>query len=80
MAARRGPSLVGRSVVDAEGVELGYVSSEEETFLTIGEGPVGRLRLGQVREVVVRPGEKIAVDGIAHRLGRHTARRRQARQ
>jgi len=47
VAARRGPSLVGRSVVDPDGVELGYVSSEEEAFLTVGEGPVSRLRLGR---------------------------------
>ena len=47
MAARRGPSLVGRSVVDPDGVELGYVSSEEEAFLTVGEGTIGRLRLGR---------------------------------
>jgi len=47
VAARKGPSLVGRSVVDPEGVELGYVSSEAEAYLTIGEGPVSRLRLGR---------------------------------
>jgi hypothetical protein len=33
--------------VDAAGVELGYVASEEDRFLVIGEGPVGKLRLGR---------------------------------
>jgi sporulation protein YlmC with PRC-barrel domain len=47
MAARKGPTLVGRSVVDSEGVELGYVASEEDRFLVLGEGPTGKLRLGR---------------------------------
>ncbi len=45
--ARRGPSLIGQAVVDTEGVELGYVASEEDQFLVLGAGPVGRLRLGR---------------------------------
>ncbi len=47
MAARRGPSLVGMAVVDPDGIELGYVSSEEENVLVIGEGSSGILRLGK---------------------------------
>lgn len=47
MAARRGRSLVGMSVVDAEGVEVGYVSGEEPNVLVLGEGSAGRLRLGR---------------------------------
>ena len=47
MAARRGGSLVGMAVVDPDGIELGYVSSEEENFLVIGDGSSGILRLGR---------------------------------
>ncbi|HYM40988.1 MAG TPA: hypothetical protein VEY12_12745 [Thermoplasmata archaeon] len=47
MATRKGPSLVGMAVVDPDGIELGYVSAEEENFLVIGEGTEGILRLGK---------------------------------
>jgi len=47
LAARRGRSLVGMTVVDAEGVEVGYVSGEEPNVLVLGEGSAGRLRLGR---------------------------------
>lgn len=47
MATRRGSSLVGRSVVDSDGVELGYVASENPRFLVLGEGSSGTLRLGK---------------------------------
>ncbi len=47
MAARRGPSLVGMPVVDPDGIELGYVSSEEESVLVLGQGSEGLLRLGR---------------------------------
>ncbi|OGS50291.1 MAG: hypothetical protein A3K65_04320 [Euryarchaeota archaeon RBG_16_68_12] len=39
--------MVGKAVVDPEGVEIGYVMSEDEKFLTVGEGPVGSLKLGK---------------------------------
>lgn len=42
-----GTGLVGKAVVDPEGVELGYVMTEDETFLTVGEGPMGSLKLGR---------------------------------
>ena len=35
------------TVVDAEGVEVGYVSGEEPNVLVLGEGSAGRLRLGR---------------------------------
>jgi sporulation protein YlmC with PRC-barrel domain len=35
------------AVVDPDGIELGYVSSEEENFLVIGDGSSGILRLGR---------------------------------
>ena len=47
MAARRGRSLVGKAVVDPEGVEIGYVSGEEPNVLVLGEGSGGRMRLGR---------------------------------
>jgi sporulation protein YlmC with PRC-barrel domain len=46
-AVRRGRSLVGMAVVDADGIEVGYVSSEEPTVLVLGEGSGGRMRLGR---------------------------------
>ncbi len=56
LAARRGHSLVGMSVVDADGVEVGYVSGEEPNALVLGEGSSGRMRLGRrfVRGIVDR--------------------------
>ena len=33
--------------MDPEGVELGYVMTEDERFLTVGEGPIGSLKLGK---------------------------------
>ena len=47
MAGHRGRSLVGMAVVDAEGVEVGYVSGEEANALVLGEGSSGRMRLGR---------------------------------
>ena len=47
MATRRGQSLVGMAVVDTDGIELGYVSAEEENALLLGEGSAGLLRLGR---------------------------------
>jgi sporulation protein YlmC with PRC-barrel domain len=47
VAVRRGQSLVGLAVVDAEGVEVGYVSGEEPNALVLGEGSSGRMRLGR---------------------------------
>ncbi len=35
------------AVVDPDGIELGYVSSEEENALVLGEGSAGLLRLGR---------------------------------
>ncbi|MCI4372003.1 MAG: hypothetical protein L3J78_05070 [Thermoplasmata archaeon] len=56
MAARRGQSLVGKAVVDTDGVEVGYVSGEEPNVLVLGEGSGARMRLGRryVRGVVDR--------------------------
>ena len=47
MPARGAHGWIGRQVVDGTGVELGYVDSEDERFLTIAEGPAGRLRLSR---------------------------------
>jgi len=35
------------AVVDPDGIELGYVSAEEEGALVLGEGSAGLLRLGR---------------------------------
>ncbi len=35
------------TVVDTEGVEVGYVSGEEPNVLVLGEGSSGRMRLGR---------------------------------
>lgn len=47
MPLRGAHGLIGRQVVDAAGVEIGYVSTEDEKYLTIAEGPVGHLRLAR---------------------------------
>lgn len=63
MVAHRGPSLVGRSVVDTEGIEIGYVAGEEPQFLVLGEGPSGRLRLG--RRFIERVEDRVVLRGTA---------------
>src|SRR2546425_4952430 len=42
-----GHGLVGKAVVDTEGIELGYVMTEDDWFLTVGEGPMGSMRIGK---------------------------------
>lgn len=54
-------NLIGKTVVDAEGVEIGYVSEASEGFLRIGEGPVGSLYLG--RRFVDRISDRIVLKG-----------------
>ncbi len=61
MASRKGASLVGLAVVDPDGIELGYVSSEEEGFLVLGEGSAGLIRLG--RRYVGSIGDKVSLKG-----------------
>lgn len=66
MPIRGAHGLIGRQVVDAEGVELGYVSTEDDRFLTIAEGPVGHLRLG--RRFVASATDKVVLRGPARDL------------
>ncbi|HWM51322.1 MAG TPA: hypothetical protein VNO76_08260 [Thermoplasmata archaeon] len=61
MAGRRGRSLVGMTVTDPEGIEIGYVSSEEPNALVLGEGSSGRLRLG--RRYIVGVADRITLSG-----------------
>src|SRR3990172_66578 len=61
-----GKGLMGKKVIAAEGVELGYVSSEDERFLTIAEGPVGHLRLG--RRFVADAGARLVLRGASRAL------------
>ncbi len=63
MAARRGRSLVGMTVVDTDGVEVGYVSAEEPNALVLGEGSSGRMRLG--RRFVAQILDRITLTGSA---------------
>ncbi len=49
------------AVVDTDGIELGYVSAEEEKFLVLGEGSAGLLRLG--RRFVASVQDKINLAG-----------------
>lgn len=66
MPIRGAHGLIGKQVVDAEGVELGYVSSEDERFLLIAEGPIGNLRLG--RRFVADAGDRIVLRGPSRDL------------
>lgn len=61
LATRKGPSLIGMAVVDPDGIELGYVSAEEDNFLVLGEGSAGLLRLG--RRYLGSIGDKISLKG-----------------
>ncbi|TLZ51803.1 MAG: hypothetical protein E6K18_03955 [Methanobacteriota archaeon] len=58
--------LIGKQVADSEGVEMGYVSSEDDQFLTIAEGPVGKLRLG--RRFIASSAEKVLLRGPAREI------------
>ena len=40
-------SLVGKIVVDPEGVELGFVARADDEFLMVGGGPGATMRLGR---------------------------------
>jgi len=61
LAGRKGRSVVGLQVVDAEGIEIGYVSSDQEGFLVLGEGAAGILRLG--RRYVDRIEDRVYLKG-----------------
>ncbi len=63
MAGRKGRSLIGLPVVDADGIELGYVSDEEDKQLVLGDGSSGILRLG--RRYVDRIEDKVFLRGPA---------------
>ncbi len=49
------------AVVDPDGIELGYVSAEEEGALVLGEGSAGLIRLG--RRYVASITEKVNLTG-----------------
>jgi len=66
MPIRGAHGLIGRQVVDSEGVELGYVATEDEKFLTIAEGPVGQLRLG--RRFIASAADRVVLKGPARDL------------
>ncbi len=66
MPIRGAHGLIGKQVVDAEGVELGYVAHEDDRYLTIAEGPVGKLRLG--RRYVADAGDRIVLRGPSRDL------------
>ena len=61
LVARRGHSLVGMAVVDPDGLEIGYVASEEPNVLVLGEGSSGRMRLG--RRYVRGVADRITLSG-----------------
>lgn len=63
MAGRKGRSLVGLPVVDSNGIELGYVSAEQDSVLVLGDGSTGLLKLG--RRYVERIEDKVFLKGPA---------------
>ena len=66
MPIRGAHGLIGRQVLDSEGIELGYVSTEDDKFLTIAEGPVGHLKLG--KRFVATATDKIVLKGPSRDL------------
>ena len=56
-----GHGLVGKAVVDTEGIELGYVMTEDDRFLTVGEGPMGSMQLG--KRFVDRVADRVLLRG-----------------
>lgn len=61
MAGRKGRSLIGLPVVDSNGIELGYVSAEQDNILVLGDGSTGLLKLG--RRYVDRIEDKVLLKG-----------------
>lgn len=61
MAGRKGRTVIGLPVVDAEGIEIGYVSGEDDKALVLGEGTSASLRLG--RRFVARVEDKVYLTG-----------------
>ncbi len=55
--------MVGMAVVDSDGIEVGYVASEEPNVLVLGEGSSGRMRLG--RRYVSGVVERVTLKGPA---------------
>jgi hypothetical protein len=54
------------TVVDADGVEVGYVSGEEPGHLVLGEGASGRMRLG--RRFVRAVADRVTLSGPASEM------------
>ena len=52
---------MGKAVVDTEGIELGYVMSEDDRFLTVGEGPIGSVQIG--KRFVDRVADRVMLKG-----------------
>jgi len=69
LVARVGPfadgspthGLVGKAVVDTEGIELGYVMTADDRFLTVGEGPMGSMRIG--KRFIDRVADRVILKG-----------------
>lgn len=57
---------IGMQVVDAEGVELGYVSAEDDRFLAIAEGPAGKLMLS--RRYVANASDRVVLQGASREM------------
>lgn len=58
--------MIGKAVVDTQGVEIGYVSSEDPRFLRIAEGPIGSLALG--KRFVDRIEDRVVLKGTVAEL------------
>jgi len=63
-----GGRMIGKAVVDTEGVEVGYVAGEDAQFLRIAEGPVGSLFLG--RRFIDRIEDRVVLKGAIEDLFR----------
>ncbi len=61
-----GHSIIGKPVVDTQGLEIGYVAGEDAQFLRIAEGPMGSLALG--RRYVGRVEDRVVLKGPVDEL------------
>lgn len=58
--------LIGKQVVDTDGIEVGYVVDADAQFLRLAEGPIGHVGLG--RRFVKQVTDRVVLGGPASEI------------
>lgn len=58
--------MIGKQVIDSDGVEIGYVVDADSRFLRLAEGPIGHVGLGRrfVKQII----DKVVLGGPASEI------------